>query len=237
MPELLDPSPEIIHQFKLANSYEQRTMIWNLLGVGVTTFAQYLKPSAALMGMSLVYVLHIFSSVVVLAQLNGLDKYRESIALKIISIMYFILSVYMVGRAVIGFSSGKHYTDTLIGIFWLGVSYFVMLKFSRLKRGLGHSLQNQILIHISHMNLVDSYIALGVLSCLILSTFASFYWADPAAALILVGYACEEGIAAWRAGTDRGRAAELDFASQVAAHEAAEKKRIADDSAADGDSA
>jgi divalent metal cation (Fe/Co/Zn/Cd) transporter len=114
-------------------------------------------------------------------------------------------------KAIVGLIAGKHFDDNYIGIVWLGLTYFVMWALSWNKRRVGHALQSQVLVHVSDMNRTDAYLALTVVSGLLLSTFCDLYWADPVAALIIAGYFCEEGIAAWKASIEHARLGEIEY--------------------------
>lgn len=198
---------ETARLMKLGNKFEYWTMVWNLLGLAVLSWALSLQMSVALMGVALVSLMHVFASIVVLAQLTGLDRNREHLALKVIALGYGALTLYMLGRSIIGLLAGKHYADTYVGILWLGLTYFAMWAFSSNKRRVGLALHNQVLVHVAQMNRVDAYIALAVMSGLLLNAFCDFYWADPVAGLIIVGYSCESAIAAWRASVEYAKLA------------------------------
>ncbi len=186
-------------------------MLWNLLGFAVISLAMTLHPSTALMSMSLVSLIHLFASIVVLSQLTGVDRNREHFALKVIALGYGAATLYLLARAIIGLIAGKHFEDNYIGILWLGLTYFAMWGLSWNKRRIAHALHNQVLMHVSDMNRTDAYIALAAVSGLLLSAFCDFYWADPVAALIVVGYCCEEGIAAWKASIEHARLGQLEY--------------------------
>lgn len=206
---------------KQGNKFEYWTMLWNLLGLAVLSLAVKLHPSIAVTGMQLVAIVHLFASVVVLSQLSGIDRFREHLALKVIALAYGAATLYLLAKAVIGLLVGKHYADNYLGILWLGLTYFAMWALSRKKRRVGHALQNQILIHVSDMNLIDAYVALVVASGLLLSAFCGFFWADPLAALVVVGYMCEEGISAWKASVEHAAnlsADKLDESAELEAH-------------------
>jgi Co/Zn/Cd efflux system component len=213
---------ETARLMKLGNKFEYWTMVWNLLGLAVLSWALSLQMSVALMGVALVSLMHVFASIVVLAQLTGLDRNREHLALKVIALGYGALTLYMLGRSIIGLLAGKHYADTYVGILWLGLTYFAMWAFSSNKRRVGLALHNQVLVHVAQMNRVDAYIALAVMSGLLLNAFCDFYWADPVAGLIIVGYSCESAIDAWKASVEHARLAMME-ASSSTAHSADEE--------------
>lgn len=197
--------------FKQGNRLEYWTMVWNLLSLAFISFALELHPSAALLGMQIISLIHLFASAVVLSQIAGVDRNREHLALKVIAFAYGAATLYLLAKAIIGLMIGKRYEENLVGILWLGISYFVMWTLSRKKRRIGHALQNQIFIHISDMNRFDAYLTLVAASGLLLNAFCGFHWADPLAALILVGYNCEQGVAAWKASIEHARLAELEY--------------------------
>jgi len=202
---------EHLRLIKLGSKFEYCTIFWNALALAVLSLAISLHPSTALMGMQLLSLVHVFASVVVLAQITGVDRSREHLALKVIALAYGAATFYLLAKAIIALIAGKHFDDNYIGIIWLGLTYFVMWALSWNKRRVGHALQNQVLVHVSEMNRIDAYIALAVVSGMLLSTFCDLYWADPVAALIISGYFCEGGIAAWKASIEHARLGEMEY--------------------------
>lgn len=205
------PTAEHLRLIKLGNKFEYWTMLWNLLSFAVLSFAITLHPSTVIQAMSVVSFIHLFASVVVLSQITGVDRNREHFALKVIALGYGAATLYFLARAIIGLLAGKHFEDNYVGILWLGMTYFAMWALSWNKRRVGHALQNQVLIHVSDMNRTDAFVALAAVSGLLLCAFCDFYWADPLAALIVVGYCCEEGIAAWKASIEHARLGQLEY--------------------------
>ncbi len=205
------PAAQHLRLIKLGNKFEYWTMLWNLLALGVLSLATYLHPSTVLSAMTLVSFIHLFASIVVLSQLTGIDRNREHFALKVVALGYGAATLYLLARAIIGLLVGKHFDDNYIGIIWLGLTYFVMWSLSWNKRRIGHALQNQVLMHVSDMNRIDAYVALAAVSGLLLTTFCDLYWADPLATLIVVGYCCEGGIAAWKASVEHARLGQLEY--------------------------
>lgn len=205
------PSVEQTDLIKLGNKFEYWTMLWNFLGLAVLSWAISLHPSVALLGMQILALIRLFASAVILSQITGVDRNREHLALKVIAFAYGAATLYLLSKAIVSLMIGKHYDDNYLGILWLGVSYFVMWALSSKKRRIGHSLQNQLFIHVSDMNRVDAFLAVVVAAGLLLSAICKFFWADPLASLVLVGYMCEEGIAAWKASVEHARLGQLEY--------------------------
>lgn len=183
---------------KLGNKYEYWTMLWNLLSLAVLKSALVLNNSIALHSITFIFAIHIFVSAVILSQLNGIDRNREQLAMKVISLGYTVITLYVLARGVIGLIAVHQYHANHLGIIWLGLTYFVMWALSTNKRRVGHALQNQTLVHVASMNQTFAYIVISVVAGLLLNAFCDIYWCDSLAALFIAGYACEEGIAAWR---------------------------------------
>jgi divalent metal cation (Fe/Co/Zn/Cd) transporter len=57
----------------------------------------------------------------------------------------------------------------------------------------GRSLGNRVLLTEARVTVVDGLLAVVVLAGLILNAAAGLWWADPAAALVLIYYALREG--------------------------------------------
>jgi len=66
----------------------------------------------------------------------------------------------------------------------------------------GRALGNPVLIAESRVTLIDAALAMAVLIGVGLNALLGWWWSDPLAGLVIVGYAIAEGRAAWRGQRD-----------------------------------
>jgi hypothetical protein len=89
---------------------EYITLGWNVVGTVIVIAAAIDAHSVALAGFGLDSVVEIGASTVVIWQLRGINDYREKIALRLISVAFFALAIYILAQSahilLLGRSSG-----------------------------------------------------------------------------------------------------------------------------------
>ena len=176
---------------------EYLTLGWNVVGVVIVVLAAIAAGSIALAGFGIDSLIEIFASVVVVWQLNGVDQHRERRALRLISIAFFALVVYVAVQAGHALITQSHPATSLLGIGWLAATLIAMLLLSWGKHVTGRALNNPVLLTEARVTLVDAYLAAAVLIGLILNRVFGWWWADPLAGLVIVYYSFREGWHAW----------------------------------------
>jgi divalent metal cation (Fe/Co/Zn/Cd) transporter len=180
---------------------EYATLGWNVLGVVVLAAAAVGAGSVALAGFGLDSAIEIFASLVVVRELRGDDDPdRERIALRRIGGAFVALSVYVTVQAVVVFATGPHPDSSPLGIAWTAATAVVMLALATGKAVTGKRLGHAVLRTEARVTLVDAALATAVLTGLALNAAAGWWWADPIAGLVVVGYGIREGRAALRPG-------------------------------------
>jgi divalent metal cation (Fe/Co/Zn/Cd) transporter len=77
-------------------------------------------------------------------------------------------------------------------------TFVAMLLLSWGKHVTGRRLGNAVLSTEARVTLVDAYLAAAVLVGLVLNATFGWWWADPAAGLVIVYYGLKKGLDAWR---------------------------------------
>jgi divalent metal cation (Fe/Co/Zn/Cd) transporter len=90
---------------------------------------------------------------------------------------------------------------TTLGIAWIAATCVVMLVLARGKAVTGRALRNPVLLAEGRVTLVDACLAAAVLVGLTLNALLGWWWADPLAGLVIVGYALLEARAILHGGT------------------------------------
>jgi divalent metal cation (Fe/Co/Zn/Cd) transporter len=177
---------------------EYATLGWNVVGTAVVLIAAMRAGSAALAGFGLDSAIEIFASVVVVWQLKGLDRGRESLALKLIGTAFIALAVYVLVQSVWTLLANAHPASSPLGIVWLAVTCVVMLLLAWGKSVTGRRLGNLVLTTEARITLIDAALAGAVLVGVGLNALLGWWWADPIAGLVIVHYGLTEGRAAWQ---------------------------------------
>ena len=90
------------------------------------------------------------------------------------------------------FASGYHSQHSPLGITWTAITAPAMFALAAGKKQTGQHLGNPVLITESRVTVIDGLLALAVLIGLILNATLAWWWADPAAGLVIVYYALRE---------------------------------------------
>lgn len=171
---------------------EYATLGWNVVGVAVLALAAIQSGSAAAAGFGLDSAIEIGASLVVVWELTGAPAARQRHALRLIGVAFLLVATYLLVDAVVVVAGGHHPGVTLLGLAWTAATCVVMLTLARHKDRVGRAIENPVLRAESRVTLVDAALAAVVVVGLTLNAAAGWWWADPLAVLVIVGYALRE---------------------------------------------
>lgn len=176
------------------------TLGWNVVGVGVLAAAAYTAHSVAAAGFGLDSLIEIGASVVVVWELKAGsgpgDEARQRRAVRLIGLAFVALAVFLVVQAIIVLTGGVHPRHSPLGIAWTAITAAVMFALASGKARVGRALGNPVLLAEGKVTFIDGMLAVAVLVGLLLNAALGWWWADPVAGLVLVGYAVTEARAA-----------------------------------------
>ena len=174
---------------------EYATLGWNVVGIVVTLGAAAAARSVALAGFSLDSGVEIFASLVVIGELAGTTtEVRQQRAERRIGYAFLALAAYLVGQAIVTIIVGVHPSSSPAGIGWLAATAIVMFGLAYGKAVTGRDLEHRVLQAEAKVTVVDGVLATATLVGLVLNAVAGWWWADIAAAVVIVGYGFREGI-------------------------------------------
>ena len=171
---------------------EAATLAWNVVGIVVLAVAALRAHSVALAGFGLDSLIEIGASAVVLWELSGAGEARQRRALRFIGVAFVALGVYLTVQTIIVFATGYHPRHSPLGIGWTAVTAAAMFALAGGKRRTGHALNNPVLTTEARVTLIDGLLAVAVLLGLVLNAVLGWWWADPAAGLVIIYYAIRE---------------------------------------------
>ncbi len=175
------------------------TIAYNVIEAVVAIGAGAVASSTALIGFGLDSVVEVASAAAVAWQFTATDhETRERTALRVIGFSFFALAAYVtVGsvRALLGADAAAHST---VGIVLAAVSLAVMPGLSYAQRRAGRELGSSSAVADSKQTLLCTYLSGVLLVGLLLNSTLGWWWADPAAALVIATVAVKEGREAWR---------------------------------------
>jgi divalent metal cation (Fe/Co/Zn/Cd) transporter len=174
---------------------EYATLGWNVAGSVLVLAAAVEARSVALAGFGLDSLIEIVASVVVVWQLQEMHApERERRALRIIGVAFLLLATYIAGQSLYVLAAEVHPQRSLLGIVWLALTAAAMVALAAGKRATGRALGNRVLQTEARVTVIDGLLATAVLIGLILNATLGWWWADPAAAFVIVYYGMREGL-------------------------------------------
>ena len=173
---------------------EYATLGRNVVGTIIVLTAAVRAGSAALAGFGLDSAIEIFASVVVIWQLKGIERGRESLALKLIGAAFTALAIYVLVQSV--WTPGQCSSCAFAA--WHVVTCAAMLLLAWGKSITGRRLGNLVLITEARVTLIDAALAGAVLIGVGLNALLGWWRADPLAGLVIVYYGRTEGRTAWK---------------------------------------
>jgi divalent metal cation (Fe/Co/Zn/Cd) transporter len=159
----------------------------------------------ALGGFGLDSLIEIGASTVVLWELSGTGAERQHRALRLIAAAFVMLAGYLTVQSTWVLATGFHARHSPAGIAWTALTAAVMFWLAAGKARVGAALDNPVLRAEGRVTLIDGLLATAVLVGLLLNATLDWWWADPAAAYILVYYAAREAHALFTAAGGLGR--------------------------------
>lgn len=186
----------LLHRGRLL---EVATLAWNVVGVGVLAVAAVRAHSVALAGFGLDSLIEIGASTVVLWELSGTGEERQRRALRLIAGAFVALALYLLVQTTVVLALGSRPGHSPVGILWTGLTAAVMFSLAAGKARTGRALNNPVLVTEGRVTMIDALLACAVLTGVTLNAALGWWWADPAAGLVIVYYSVREAVAVTRA--------------------------------------
>jgi divalent metal cation (Fe/Co/Zn/Cd) transporter len=185
---------------------EYVTIGWNLLEGVVGLIAGALAGSIALIGFGIDSLIEISSGGILLWRLRADDDERqreivERRALKLVGISLLALAAYVAIESVLSLIRHQAPERSLPGIALAIASLIAMPLLARAKRRVASELGSSALQADSWQSDICAYLAAILLMGLLLNATLGWWWADPAAGLLMAPVIAYEGTKAWRGET------------------------------------
>ena len=148
--------------------------------------------SVALAGFGVDSLIEIGASTVVIWELSGTGEARQRQALRLIGTAFVLLAMYLLVQSTWVIVAGFHPHHSPLGIAWTAVTAVAMFALAAGKARTGAALDNPVLSTEGRVTLIDGVLATAVLLGLVLNAGLGWWWADPAAAYVLIFYAARE---------------------------------------------
>ncbi len=177
---------------------EYVTLGWNAIGVIILIIAAQGIHSIALIGFGFDTLLEIGASIIVIWELNGTGDKRQTLGLKLLSIAFFALGIYIFIQSILNLLYHTLPGKSLLGTIWLLLTIVVMIILALKKFQIGKLLNNPVLLTEGRVTLVDAALAGIVLLSMLFTSLLGWWWLDSIGGLILMGYCFWESIHIFR---------------------------------------
>jgi divalent metal cation (Fe/Co/Zn/Cd) transporter len=178
------------------------SLLYNSIELVVALAVGAIAGSIALIGFGFDSGIEVSASAVVMVHLlkrdqNGEPAWEHRVAI-FVGITFMALAAYVGFEAVRSLVQSKAPDETYFGIGLAAVSLAVMPALSSAKHRLAHQINSRALEAESRETLICSYLSAALLLGLAANAAFGWWWADPAAALVIVAVLGKEG---WEAFT------------------------------------
>jgi len=173
---------------------------WHFVEFAIAVAAGIAASSIALIGFgfdSLIESLAGFIIVWRFAVRRRDSEAAERRAQQLVAVSFFILAAYVGVESVRTFF-GHHPETSWVGIGLAAFTAPTMPLLARAKQRVGHALGSSATVGEAEQNMVCAYLSVALLVGLGLNALLGWWWADPAAALVIAAVALREGRESWR---------------------------------------
>ncbi len=175
------------------------TVAWNIVEGAVAITAAVLAGSQALFGFGADSAIESISAAVLTWRLGAerRDPRRaedvEQTALRVIGVSFLLLAAFVAFDAVRALVAQDEPSTSIVGIVLTGLSLVVMPWLAIRKRRVADKLASRAAVADSQQTWACAWLSAVVLAGLVLNAWLGWWWADPVAALVVVGLLVREG--------------------------------------------
>jgi divalent metal cation (Fe/Co/Zn/Cd) transporter len=175
------------------------SVAYNLIEACVALVAGGVAGSIALVAFGIDSLLEVSSGAVILWQFRHPQfESRERLAGRLISVCFFALAAYVTVGALSDLIRGNEADASSVGIALACASLAIMPFLAWAQRRTGRSLGSSAVVADSKQTALCTYMSGVLLVGLVVNAWLGWWWADPAAALIIAAVAVREGVSTWR---------------------------------------
>jgi divalent metal cation (Fe/Co/Zn/Cd) transporter len=174
---------------------------WHVIEFAIAIGAGILAGSVALIGFGADSLIEAAAGGVIIWLFSGgrgASTAAERRAQQLIAGSYFLLAAYIGVESTRDLAGGHHPSVSWIGIGLAAFTAPTMPLLALAKRRVGRKLNSSATISEANQNQICAYLSIALLVGLLLNALAGWWWADPAAALLIGAVALNEGIESWQ---------------------------------------
>jgi divalent metal cation (Fe/Co/Zn/Cd) transporter len=195
--EVLDQKTFHTNNIRRGRRLEYLTIVWNSLEAIIAVGAGVIAGSIALVGFGIDSVIEVSSGAILLWRLIS-GEHREQLALRLVGISFLALAAYVAFDAIKSLWFREPPEASYVGIALAALSVIVMPILARAKRKVAANINSRAMKADSRQTDICAYLSAILLIGLGLNALFGWWWADPAAALIMIPIIAKEGVEALR---------------------------------------
>jgi divalent metal cation (Fe/Co/Zn/Cd) transporter len=174
---------------------------WHLIEFAIAITAGIAAGSIALIGFGADSLIEGLAGFVIIWLFTGTRLHSataERRAQQGIAASYFVLAAYVAVESTRDLLGGDQPGVSWIGIALAAVTAPTMPLLARAKRKVGRQLNSSATVSEANQNMICAYLSIALLVGLLANALAGWWWADPAAALVIAAVAGKEGWESWQ---------------------------------------
>jgi divalent metal cation (Fe/Co/Zn/Cd) transporter len=174
---------------------------WHLVEFAIALSAGIAAGSVALVAFGVDSLIEVAAGLTIVWRFSGSrlgSATSERRAQQLIALSYFVLAAYVAVESVRDLVGGHEPGVSWVGIGLAAVTAPTMPLLARAKRRVGHALGSAATVGEGGQNLICAYLSIALLVGLLANALFGWWWADPAAALVIGAVAIREGVETWR---------------------------------------
>jgi divalent metal cation (Fe/Co/Zn/Cd) transporter len=174
---------------------------WHVVEFGIALGAGIAAGSIALIGFGADSLVEAFAGLVVVWLFTGRrlgSAPAERRAQQLIAASFFVLAAYVGVEAVRTLVTASEPRTSWVGIGLAAFTAPTMPLLALAKRRIGQGLGSAATVKEGAQSMLCAYLSVALLAGLLANALAGWWWADPAAALVIAVVAAREGREGWR---------------------------------------
>ena len=174
---------------------------WHLVEFAIALGAGIAASSIALVGFGFDSLIESLAGFIILWRFSARrlnPEAAERRAQQLIAGSFFLLAAYVGLEAVRTLAGGQHPETSWVGIGLAAFTAPTMPLLALAKRRVGRALGSAATVKEGAQNMLCAYLSLALLAGLLANALGGWWWADPAAALVIAAVALREGRETWR---------------------------------------
>ena len=174
---------------------------WHLVEFAIAVGAGIAAGSVALIGFGADSLVEFAAGAVIVWLFTGgrgTSERSERFAQQLVAASYFVLAAYIGTESIRDLAGGHHPSASWVGIGLAAFTAPTMPLLAMTKRRVGRKLNSSATVSEAQQNQICAYLSVALLVGLLANALAGWWWADPAAALVIGIVAAREGLETWK---------------------------------------